>query len=78
MPQANTSTSARVRSRSRISDARVLQQRRRTAEMLDISYTSVLRLEWAGKLQPVRLKPGGTVFQRVAEVLALANGERHP
>ncbi|MET4629445.1 hypothetical protein ABIB83_006484 [Bradyrhizobium sp. I1.8.5] len=57
-----------------IPDDRLLFSRKQVMRMLGgISYPTVIRLEKAGKLPPVKLKPGKTckAFYRRADVMAL-------
>lgn len=57
-----------------IPDDRLLFTRKQVMRMLGgISYPTVIRLEKAGKLPPVKLKPGKTckAFYRRADVMAL-------
>jgi hypothetical protein len=57
-----------------IPDDRLLFTRKQVMRMLGgISYPTVIRLEKAGKLPPVKLKPGKTckAFYRRSDVMAL-------
>ncbi|MFK4489565.1 helix-turn-helix transcriptional regulator [Bradyrhizobium sp. USDA 336] len=70
-----TSSAKIVRQRAvAIPDDRLLFTRKQVMRMLGgISYPTVIRLEKAGKLPPVKLKPGKTckAFYRRADVMAL-------
>lgn len=70
-----TSSAKIVRQRAEaIPDDRLLFTRKQVMRMLGgISYPTVIRLEKAGKLPPVKLKPGKTckAFYRRADVMAL-------
>jgi hypothetical protein len=60
-----------------IPDDQLLFTREQVMRMLGgISYPTVIRLEVAGKLPPVKLKPGklGKTFYRRADVMALVEG----
>lgn len=56
------------------SDDRLLVTRREAAHMLSCSKMSVMRLEWDGKLKPVRLRQGRAAITRyrMRDVRALA------
>lgn len=62
-----------------IRDDQLLYSRAQVQRMLGgISYISVIRLEKAGRLKPVRLHPNKTkaqVYYRHADVFALAEGQ---
>ena len=67
-------TTVRQRADITIPDDQLLFTREQVMRMLGgISYPTVIRLELAGKLSPVKLKPGklGKTFYRRADVMAL-------
>jgi excisionase family DNA binding protein len=49
----------------------VLLTRRQVASLLGVSYSTVCRLAWDGKLEEIRLRDGGQPKYRRADVLAL-------
>jgi hypothetical protein len=53
---------------------RLLYKRRTTAEILDESISNVIRLEEAGILDVVILRPNGVVHHRAEQVDTLAKG----
>lgn len=61
-------------SRSHTETARRFYDRTRAAEMLGESRSTIIREERAGRLTPVRFRPGGKVHYRAKEVDAIAQG----
>ena len=51
--------------------SRQIISRRRAAEQLGISLSTIIRIEQEGRLKPIRLRPGGTVFYAVEQIDAL-------
>jgi len=54
-------------------EKKLLVSRKETAKMLEVSEMTLRRLK---SLEPVRLRPNGKVFYRLADVLALINGRK--
>ena len=75
-PKSKWLAGAKARAYADDEPSPLLVTRQQTAKLLACSVMTVQRLEWAGRLKPVRLLPGPTtkIYYRLRDVHRLAEG----